>query len=108
MKKWQFHYNRSTCFSHNYPEISYKEGSLDRISIAPGEGKLPSNILQEKDWDLKSFPTLLPDGKSSLYSERKVKLSEQDYFVQRILNKDSRFACSTAYIFAAVETHSSV
>ena len=53
VKKHQLKYNRSICFSHNYPEINYKEDSGNRISIAPGEGKTPSNILQEKDWDLK-------------------------------------------------------
>ena len=102
VKKWQFEYNRSTCFSDNYPEISYKEDNGERISIAPGEGKTPSNILQEKDWDLKSFPCLLPDGNNSLHSGRDVKLKEQDYFTQRIMNKDNRFATNPAYVFAAV------
>ena len=102
VKKWQFEYNRSTCFSDDYPEISYKEDSGDRVSVAPGEGKHPSKILQERDWDLKSFPCLLSDGKNSLHSDREVKLSEQDYFIQRIMNKDLRFACNPAYVFAAV------
>ena len=102
VKKWQFQYNRSTCFNHDYPEIDYKEDNLERVTIAPGEGKYPTNILKEKDWDLKAFPALLPDGKNSLHAERKVKLSEQDYFVQRIMNKDLRFACNPAYCFAAV------
>ena len=52
VKKWQFPYNKSTCFSHNYPEISYDD-QRERVSVAPGEGKCPSNILEEKDWDLK-------------------------------------------------------
>ena len=101
VKKWQFPYNKSTCFSNNYPEISYKDDS-ERVCIAPGEGKIPSSILEEKDWDLKSFPCLLPDGKNSLHSERKIKLTDQDYFVQRILNKDLRFATNPAFVFAAV------
>ena len=102
VKKWQFEYNKSTCFSDNYPEIRYNEESNGRISVAPGEGKCPTNILQENDWDLKSFPCLLPDGQNSLHSDREVKLSDQDYFSQRILNKDTRFAINPAYIFAAV------
>ena len=61
VKKWQFNYNQSICFSHNYPEIDFREDNSKSISIAPGEGKYPSNILNEKDWDIKSFPTLLPD-----------------------------------------------
>ena len=103
VKKWQFEYNKSTCFSNNYPEINFKDNEdANQISIAPGEGKNPSNILQETDWDLKSFPCLLPDGNNSLHSDRERKLSEQDYFTQRIMNKDLRFSTNPAYIFAAV------
>ena len=102
MKKWQFDYNRSTCFSHNYPEINYKEDTSEEVSVAPGEGKLPSNILEEKDWDLKSFPCLHPDGRNSLQTDRQTKLGEQDYFNQRILNNYGRFADNPAYIFAAI------
>ena len=101
VKKWQFNYNRSTCFSDNYPEINYKEDKSNVLSIAPGEGKLPTNILEEHDWDLKSFPCLHPDGKFSLHSNRPIKLSEQDYFNQRILNKDPRFCKNLVYLFAA-------
>ena len=101
IKKWQFKYNHSTCFFHNYPEINYKEDNTSNLSIAPGEGKLPTNLLEEKDWDLKTFPGLHPDGENSLNSNRDKKLSEQDYFIQRILNKDTRFAKNPAYVFAA-------
>ena len=71
------------------------------MSIAPGEGKRPTNILEETDWDIKTFPGLHPDGNNSLHSVRKVKLTEQDYFVQRLMNKDFRFAQNPAYVFAA-------
>ena len=102
VKKWQFHYNQSTCFSNNYPEINYLEDNSGNISIAPGEGKLPSNLLEENDWDLKTFPCLLPDGQNSLHAKREMKLSEQDYFVQRVMNKNTRFAHNPAFIFAAI------
>ena len=102
VKKWQFEYNRSTCFSNNYPEINYKEDTSNEFSVAPGEGKLPTNLMQEMDWDIKSFPCLHPDGKNTLQSDRLLKLAEQDYFTQRILNKDTRFANNAAYIFAAI------
>ena len=75
---------------------------VDCVDIAPGEGKIPTNILEEIDWDVKSFPCLLPDGNNSLHSEREIKIKEQDYFNQRILNKDSRFAEDPAFVFAAV------
>ena len=100
IKRWQFNYNKSTCFSDNYPEISFKEIKTDTFSVAPGEGKIPTNILEEIDWDVKSFPCLHPDGKNSLNFARKIKLIPQDYFNQRLLNKDFRFAQNAAYIFA--------
>ena len=102
VKKWQFEYNRSTCFSHNYPEINYKEDMSQEFSVAPGEGKLPTSLMEEMDWDIKSFPCLHPDGKNTLQSDRLIKLGEQEYFTQRILNKDTRFAENAAYIFAAI------
>ena len=49
VKKWQFSYNQSICFTNNYPEIDYREDNSGGISIAPGEGKYPSNILNERD-----------------------------------------------------------
>ena len=101
VRKWQFEYNKSTCFSNNYPEINFKENANDAHEVAPGEGKTPSNVLQEIDWDIKSFPCLNPSGKNGLHEERKVNLTEQNYFQQRIMNTDQRFANNPAYVFAA-------
>ena len=42
-----------------------------------------------------------PNGKYGLNHERERKLTEQYYFVQRLRNKDNRFASDPAYIFAA-------
>ena len=71
------------------------------MSVAPGEGKIPTDILKEEDWDLKSFPGLQPEGENGLFEKRKVKLTHQQYFEQRILNFDKRFANTAAYVFAA-------
>ena len=101
VRKYQFEYNQSTCFSNNYPEINYKDIVNNAHEVAPGEGKTPTNILQENDWDLKTFPCLHPDGKNGIHEERNSKLSEQNYFSQRIMNQDERFANNPAYIFAA-------
>ena len=101
-RKFQFDFNSSTCYSDNYPEINFREEDPGRLTIAPGEGKIPSNILKCDDWDLKTFPALLPDGKNSLHTDRDVKLTEQNYFGQRLLNQDQRFATNPAFVFAAV------
>ena len=57
--------------------------------------------MTEKDWDIKSWPTLHPDGRFGLHYKRKIRLTDQQYFAQRILNEDLRFAKSPGYIFAA-------
>ena len=101
VQKWQFEYNKFTCYSNNYPEISYKDEINDAHNVAPGEGKTPINVLNEKGWDIKAFPTLHPDGKNELHEEREENLMEQNYFIQRILNKDQRFANNPAYVFGA-------
>ena len=101
-RKFQFDYDRSVCMVDNYPEAALtdtKDGNC--ISFAPGEGKIPENILMTDDWDLDAFPMKHPDGKNGLNESRDHKLTDQYYFVQRLRNKDSRFATDPAYKFAA-------
>ena len=69
--------------------------------VAPGQGKIPRSILQETDFELKSFPCLFPDGRNGKDEERKVKLGEQDYWCQRILNVDERCGSHPPYVFTA-------
>ena len=109
IQKWKFDFDRTTTFINDYPELDIKETCSqnkndplnDPIIVAPGEGKIPTNILEQKDWDVQSFPGLHPDGKMGLDEERKVKLSKQQYFQQRILNIDRRFANTPSYVFSA-------
>ena len=104
IKKWQFQYNRSTFFTSDYPEADVKEDGkniTNPLLVAPGEGKVPTNILNEKDWDVKSFPGLHPDGKMGIHQPRKTRLTMQQYFEQRIMNYDRRFANTAAYVFGA-------
>ena len=102
VRKFQFTYNKSLCMSNKYPEISADDPTKD-IELAPGEGKVPNDIMREKDWDIKAFPHLHNlDGSNGKDEERKTRLTDQNYFIQRILNKDKRFARSPAYIYAAV------
>ena len=73
------------------------------ISVAPGEGAKPKGILSDKNWDVKAFPHLHnPDGTNGKDETRKVKITDQRYFIQRVLNKERRFAKSPAYIYACV------
>ena len=105
IRKHQFNHNNFTCMTKNFPEIEADDNgkitSHKELSFAPGEGGTPSNILEEKDWDIKSWPVLHPDGKFGLHYKRGSRLTDQQYFGQRILNKDLRFANSPSYKFAA-------
>ena len=102
VRKYQFTYNESLCLTQKYPELEVQDHTKD-IEIAPGEGKRPRDLTQEYDWDIKAFPHLHnPNGSNGLDAERSSRLTNQNYFIQRILNLDQRFAKSAAYKFAAV------
>ena len=73
----------------------------DTIVLAPGENKLPTNWLADNDFESKSFPCYFPSGKNTLSAKRQQKITTQQYFTQRIMNSDVRFASDNAYLFAA-------
>ena len=63
-------------------------GENDSISVAPGEGKVPKDIMGEEDWDIKAFPHLNnPDGSNGKDQARGVRITDQNFFIQRICNK---------------------
>ena len=65
VRKFHFDYDKSLCLADKYPEIS----------VAPGEGQRPSNLLSEKDWDIKAFSYLHNyDGSNGLHQNRKVRI----------------------------------
>ena len=104
VRKYQFDYDVSVCLVDKFPEAAEPEHSTKetlQISIAPGEGKIPENILSTKHWDRDAFPLKHPDGKTNLHHPREKKLSDQYYFVQRLRNKDTRFSTDPSYTFAA-------
>ena len=101
-RRYQFEYDRTVCMIDKYPEAAVADDeNKDCLSFAPGEGKLPENILMTKFWDVEAFPMKHPDGLNGLNHEREINLSDQYYFVQRLRNKDERFANDSSYIFAA-------
>ena len=71
------------------------------IAVAPGEGKIPTNLLREEDFDVKAFPRHHPCGQYGLHHQRKYKLTAQMYFNQRLMNQDERFAKDPCYLFMA-------
>ena len=76
VRKFQLDYDMTTCMVPKFPE-GIPQTEENDVSVAPGEGKIPSNILREEDWDVKSFPNLHPTGKCGLKQKRDVKLTDQ-------------------------------
>ena len=74
------------------------------IEIAPGEGKIPTNWLREKDNDIDSFPELHPEGKFGLDDERSQKLTRNKYYGQRIMNEDPMYSENANYLFMAQQS----
>ena len=93
LRRFQVDYDNSIALTDRFPEIS----------VAPGEGQTPKGMLSDKDIDIKAFPHLHnADGSNGKDQERAIKLSDQDYFVQRITNVVLRFAACAAYLYFAV------
>ena len=74
------------------------------IEIAPGEGKIPTNWLREKDNDIDSFPELHPEGKFGLDDERSQTLTKNKYYGQRIMNEDPMYSENANYLFMAQQS----
>ena len=92
---------------NDYPEISLvndtqPNNDTNSHSIAPGEGKIPSNLMRESDWDINAFPHLHPTGKFGLHFSRYIKLAPWKYFTQRLYNVNRKFASTTHYLFASL------
>ena len=62
------------------------------LSIASREGKRPLAILQDKNFEELSFPTLFPSGKFGYTYQRPVNISVKKYFQRRILEDGGQFA----------------
>ena len=65
-------------------------------------GKIPVSILEDPEWDVKSFPTLDPKMENYMNCERKVRLTNLQYIEQRIFNVNPRYANCLSWLYAAV------
>ena len=95
-------YDRSLMLAHNYPEMEHEDG-YNAVTIAPGEGERPKNVLLDKHWDVQGYPDLCePDGQCGLHHNREVRLTDQNYFVQTVCNMERKYAKTPSYVYAAV------
>ena len=109
VQKQKFNEERPTMFVNDFPELDVTtvrrgndeiDGNIS-VTVAPGENQIPTNIVHEEHWESKSYPGLFPDGKNDFHEKRDVNISMQQYFQQRLLNKDQRFSNNPSYLFSS-------
>ena len=71
----------------------------ENLIVAPGQGKSPISVFNDKFGEELAFPYLFPDGKFGYKVERDIPISPVKYFNQRLLNYTQRFAGDADYIF---------
>ena len=96
VRKWQYGQDNDVFFDNMYPEMQVDVNGRALIPVAPGEGQIPTNILREEEWDVKTFPHLFPDGKYGLNYPRDVRLTPLNYYI------DGRFSSSPGFIYASM------
>ena len=104
VRRNHFNYSEFSCLVNGSPEIFLDDEGNQAAPecFAPAEGKKPVNFLDQPNWDISSFPMLFPDGRFGMGYKRTKKLTAQEFFQQRILNKDPRFANNPGFNFAAM------
>ena len=81
-------------------EVSLKDSAyVKTIILAPGEGKIPSNIMRVVDFDVKAFPLLHPSGKYGLHFVRIITITKKEYFKARLYHHSGLFANNNDYLF---------
>ena len=91
IKKWQFEYDNSVAMSSKYPEMTF----------APGQGYRPKGLLNDMDWETRAFPaTVNADGSNCMHQEREVRLTPQQYAIQRLCQINTRFVRNQPYMYA--------
>ena len=79
-----------------------RDDSIASFPIAPGEGKIPTSLMRDSNWDVDAFPHLHPTGQYGQDHPREQKLTHQKYFIQRLMNCDDRWVKNSAYLFASL------
>ena len=87
--------------SNESKKIKFKRKTKKVIDMAPGQSKVPTNWIREKDHDTIAFPEIFSDGKGGINAERPVKITKGDFYSSKFLNHDKRYAKNSDYLFVA-------
>ena len=95
--------NKNICVNTTKKPIRKKmtKNSKNKIVIAPGEGKIPTNWLRDMGVEITAFPEKFSNGENGYRFPRQRPLSLHKYFSQRILNKNPMFSQDADYVFFA-------
>ena len=105
VKENQFEQAQHFVMADDNPEthcITSSSVRAKELCVAPGEGKIPTNTMRDKNWDIGGFPDLFPSGKFGLHHPREQKISTKNYFLQRLQNENPQFRKSKPFLFSAV------
>ena len=81
--------------------VKNPESTRNVICVASAEGEKPLNIMTDSNFEAMSNPDKFPFGTGTFSSERLKKLTYREYFNQRLLDVDGRFARDLDYLFVA-------
>ena len=114
VKQYQSNQNSRTCLmpiddssrvvvndNDKLKSIKSMNSDVSSIEIAPGEGKIPTNFVREEFIDARAFPRHHPTGRFGKDHPRDFSITDQMFFVQRLLNEDERFSRDPFYLFFA-------
>ena len=80
-------------------EVGIRSSVTDqKFILAPGEGKNPSNIMREENFDEKGFPLKHKTGQYGVHHKREVKLSRKEYFIARLFHYRRLFSNDSDYL----------
>jgi len=86
----------STCLQPTDPQYT-----ATALCVAPAEGQHPMYFMLDHSCEALTFPAKFPFGAGTFTDERDVPITVKKYFVQRLLNRDKRFASDASYLFFA-------
>lgn len=75
------------------------------LNLAPGEGRNPISILNDKYCEELAHPHLFPTGKFGYKVPREIALSPSNYFNQRLLNYTQKFASDSTTYFLPIRLY---
>ena len=108
-------FNDVSCIVHDFPEANIVVNTEDspkevlakdsikddKVVLAPGEGKIPSNVMRKIGFDINAFPGLYPSGKFGLHFLREIRISKQQFFKCRLFHYSGKFANDPDFVFMA-------